>query len=50
MLNDLPPTIVRFIEASNARDLDASVACFADDALVEDEFEGEAIEPLRIHP
>jgi hypothetical protein len=34
---DLPPTIARFIEASNARDLDASVACFAADAVVEDE-------------
>jgi hypothetical protein len=34
---DLPPTIARFIDASNARDLDGSVACFADDAVVEDE-------------
>jgi hypothetical protein len=34
---DLPATIARFIEASNARDLDASVACFAADVVVEDE-------------
>ena len=37
MPSDLPHTVARFIEASNARDLDASVACFADDAVVEDE-------------
>jgi ketosteroid isomerase-like protein len=33
----LPPTIARFIDASNARDLHAAVACFAADAVVEDE-------------
>jgi hypothetical protein len=32
----LPPTIARFIEASNARDLDAAVDCFAEE-VVEDE-------------
>ena len=35
----LPPTIARFIDASNARDLDAAIACFAADAVVEDEGE-----------
>jgi ketosteroid isomerase-like protein len=35
--SDLPHTVAGFIEASNARDLDGSVACFADDAVVEDE-------------
>jgi hypothetical protein len=35
----LPPTIASFIAASNARDLDAAVACFATDAVVEDEGE-----------
>jgi len=34
---ELPSTIARFIEASNARDLDRAVACFASDAMVEDE-------------
>jgi SnoaL-like protein len=33
----LPPTIARFIDASNARDLEAAVDCFAEDAIVEDE-------------
>ena len=33
----LPPTIARFIEASNARDLEAAVDCFAEEAVVEDE-------------
>jgi hypothetical protein len=37
MPTTLPPTIARFVEASNARDLDALVACFAADAVVEDE-------------
>ena len=36
-MTPLPATIARFIEASNARDLDAAVACFASDAVVEDE-------------
>jgi hypothetical protein len=34
---ELPSTIARFIEASNARDLDRAVECFASDATVEDE-------------
>lgn len=33
----LPPVISRFVEASNARDVDALVACFAANAVVEDE-------------
>ena len=33
----LPPTIARFIEASNARDLDAALGCFGEEAVVEDE-------------
>ena len=33
----LPPTIARFIDASNARDLDAAVDCFGEQAVVEDE-------------
>jgi hypothetical protein len=37
MAISLPPTIARFIEASNARDLDAAIDCFAEDAVVEDE-------------
>jgi SnoaL-like domain len=34
---ELPSTIARFIEASNARDVDGAVGCFASDAMVEDE-------------
>jgi hypothetical protein len=34
---ELPSTIARFIEASNARDIDRAVGCFASDAMVEDE-------------
>jgi hypothetical protein len=37
MLPDLPPVVTRFIDASNVRDLDAAVACFAAGAVVEDE-------------
>jgi hypothetical protein len=37
MLSDLPSIVARFVEASNARDLDRFVACFAADAVVEDE-------------
>jgi hypothetical protein len=37
MLSDLPPVVARFVDASNARDLDAAIACFAADAVVEDE-------------
>jgi hypothetical protein len=33
----LPPTIARFIEASNARDLEAAAGCFGEEAVVEDE-------------
>jgi hypothetical protein len=35
----LEATISRFIEASNARNLDAAIACFTADAVVEDEGE-----------
>jgi hypothetical protein len=34
---ELPSKIARFIEASNPRDLDRAVECFASDAVVEDE-------------
>ena len=34
---ELDSTIARLIEASNARDLDRAVGCFASDATVEDE-------------
>ena len=37
MLSNLPRVIERFVEASNARDLDRCDACFAADAVVEDE-------------
>src|SRR5580765_7090840 len=37
MAIELPPTIERFIDASNARDLEAAVDCFAEEAVVEDE-------------
>lgn len=37
MLSELPPVVARFVDASNARDLDRFVACFAADAVVEDE-------------
>jgi hypothetical protein len=37
MLTSLPPTIARLVDASNARDVDAFVACFAANAVVEDE-------------
>ena len=37
MLSDLPPVVARFIAASNARNLDRAIACFAPDAVVEDE-------------
>jgi hypothetical protein len=37
MLADLPHPIDRFIQASNARDLEGCVACFAAEAIVEDE-------------
>ena len=33
----LPPTVARFIHGSNARDLDAAVACFGEHAVVQDE-------------
>ena len=33
----LPPTIARFIDASNARDLEAAIDCFGVEAFVEDE-------------
>jgi SnoaL-like protein len=33
----LPPTIARFIDASNARDLEAAIDCFGQEAVVEDE-------------
>ncbi len=34
---NLPPTIARFVNTSNARDVGAFVTCFAADAVVEDE-------------
>jgi len=34
---NLPPIIARYIEASNAHDVEAIVVCFADDAVVRDE-------------
>ena len=37
MLYNLPPAVASLIETSNARDLDGFVACFAADAVVEDE-------------
>ena len=37
MLSDMPPIVARFVDASNARDLDRFVTCFAADAVVEDE-------------
>ena len=37
MLSNLPRVVERFVEASNARDLDRCIACFAADAVVEDE-------------
>ena len=37
MLTDLPPLVAQFFEASKAQDLDRFVACFAADAVVEDE-------------
>jgi hypothetical protein len=37
MPTNLPPTIARFVQTSNARDVDAFVTCFATDAVVEDE-------------
>ena len=37
MLSDLPSIVAQFVQASNARDLDRFVACFAADAVVEDE-------------
>jgi hypothetical protein len=37
MFESLPPLVTRFVDASNARDLESFVACFAADAVVEDE-------------
>jgi hypothetical protein len=34
---NLPPVISRYIEASNAHDVEAIVDCFSDDAIVRDE-------------
>jgi hypothetical protein len=34
---NLPPVIPRYIEASNAHDVEGIVDCFADDAVVRDE-------------
>jgi hypothetical protein len=34
---NLPPVIARFVDASNARELDSFVSCFAAGAVVEDE-------------
>jgi hypothetical protein len=37
MLTNVRPIVAQFVEASNARDLERFVACFAADALVDDE-------------
>jgi hypothetical protein len=37
MLTNLPLTIAHFVQASDARDVNAFVTCFAADAVVEDE-------------
>ena len=37
MLTNLPPVVPRFVDTSNARDVDGFVACFAADAVVHDE-------------
>jgi hypothetical protein len=37
MLVALPPTIQRYIDASNAHDVQSILVCFADDAVVRDE-------------
>jgi len=37
MLTNMPPVVARFVDASNTRDLDAFVRCFAAEAVVEDE-------------
>ncbi|HEX9417379.1 MAG TPA: nuclear transport factor 2 family protein [Gaiellaceae bacterium] len=34
---NLPPVLARFVDASNARDVDAFLTCFDTDAVVEDE-------------
>ena len=34
---NLPPVIPRYIEVSNAHDVEAIVDCFADDAVIRDE-------------
>ena len=37
MITDLPPTIARFVETSNVRDVSGFVSCFAADAVVDDD-------------
>ena len=37
MITDLPPTIARFVETSNVRDVNGFVSCFAAHAVVEDD-------------
>lgn len=37
MLSNLPSVVLRFVDASNLRDLDLFVSCFAAAAVVEDE-------------
>lgn len=39
MTPDLPPAIAAYYAAANARNLDATVACFASDAKIEDDGE-----------
>lgn len=36
---NLPPIIQKYIDASNAHDVESILACFADDAIVRDENE-----------
>ena len=39
MSMNLPPIIQKYIDASNAHDVESILACFADDAIVRDENE-----------
>ena len=37
MITNLPPTIARFVETSNVRDVSGFMSCFAADAVVDDD-------------
>jgi hypothetical protein len=39
MLLELPPIVQKYMDASNAHDVKAILACFADDAVIRDENE-----------